>query len=131
VFLEISQQSKKLHLYGFQKSDRLLKRHEFLEILKVGHRIQNRQFKAVYQKNNKGTTRIGITITKRVGNAVTRNKLKRLIREYFRKNRQKLPANVDINIIAKKEAVMMDNQELLSSLNHIFDKITYHVSKSS
>lgn len=129
--MEITATSRKNHLFTFQKSDRILKRHEFLEISKFGERIQNRQFKAVYTKKYEGNPRIGITVTKRVGKATTRNRIKRLVREYFRNNRQKLPPKVDINILAKKEAVMMDNQKIFKSLNNIFDKIAENASKNA
>ncbi len=122
---------RKGDLYTFQKSDRILKRNEFLRIFKSGQGTQNRQFKVVFVKKNEGKSRIGITVTKRVGNATKRNRIKRLIREFFRNNRQILPSKVDINIIAKKEAVMLNNQEIFVSLNNIFEKIGEHVSRNA
>jgi ribonuclease P protein component len=46
--------------------------------------------------------RLGITVTKKVGNAVVRNRLKRLIREFFRRNKDLFPAGHDVVVMAKK-----------------------------
>ncbi len=51
-----------------------------------------------------GPTRLGVTASKKVGGAVQRNRVKRLVREYFRCNYSKLDQLVDISIIAKKGA---------------------------
>jgi ribonuclease P protein component len=66
--------------------------------------------------------RIGITVSRKVGCAVTRNKVKRYIREIFRHNRHTLPA-VDMNVIARRESATMDFpsvlRELEKALRHI------------
>jgi ribonuclease P protein component len=52
---------------------------------------------------NQGTGRIGITVSKKVGNAVQRNRVKRLVREFVRQSKW-LPKNRDVVIIAKPSA---------------------------
>ena len=49
-------------------------------------------------------TRLGITVTRKVGNAVTRNRIKRLVREVFRQHRHRLPAGLDMVWVAKQQA---------------------------
>jgi len=49
-------------------------------------------------------TRLGITVTRKVGNAVVRNRIKRLVREIFRQHRQRLPSGLDIVWVAKQQA---------------------------
>ena len=89
--------------YSFTKADRILKRHEFIALAKSGRRIQNEYFIAVFSPGRHGRSRLGVTVTKKVGRAVKRNRIKRLVREFFRLNRQFLSGEWDINIIAKNQ----------------------------
>jgi ribonuclease P protein component len=66
---------------------------------------------------------MGITVTKRIGKAVTRNRIKRIVREHFRVNRKYTQPYLDINVIAKKEAVDLTSEEMFHSLNGLFEKI--------
>ena len=47
---------------------------------------------------------LGITVTRKIGNAVARNRIKRLVREVFRLNRERLPAGLDLVWVAKQQA---------------------------
>jgi ribonuclease P protein component len=107
----------------FLKENRLRKRSEFVSLSKTGNKYHNSHFLAVVEKSRLERTRIGITVTKKVGCAVVRNKVKRLVREYFRKNRHKIHGNLDINIIAKKRTNGDDNRKITKALQDIFYKI--------
>lgn len=108
---------------GFRHSDRLLKRAEFLSLSKAGKKVQDTYFIIIYQVGRQDHPRLGITVSKRVGKAVTRNRLKRLIREFFRKNRSALEANWDINIIAKPAAAKLTAPEVHDLLARLFFRI--------
>ena len=107
----------------FTKNDRLLKRADFLRLSKSGKKVQNRQFIAYICKNECGRCRIGLTVTRKVGNAAKRNRIKRLAREYFRQNRHIFRDHWDISLIAKKESVDISNKALFSALESIFVRI--------
>jgi ribonuclease P protein component len=104
----------------FTKADRLLCRTEFIYLTKNGKRVQNKHFIGYFGKGLKNRCRIGITISKRVGNAPTRNRIKRLVREYFRLERQMFKGNWDIIVVAKKGAALLSNPALVSSLKNLF-----------
>ncbi len=66
--------------------------------------------------------RLGVTASKKVGCAVTRNRIKRYVREVFRNNRPLLPA-VDMNVIARRESATMDFRSVLRELEKAFRHI--------
>ena len=107
----------------FAKDDRLLKRSDFLQLSKSGKRLQNRFFIAFIHKNDLNRCRLGITVTRKVGKAVRRNRIKRIAREYFRQNRHIFRDHWDISLIAKRESVDISNKALFSALENIFVRI--------
>ena len=85
--------------------------------------MQNDHFIAYFSANQHGRSRLGVTVTKRVGPAVKRNRIKRLVREYFRINRHHLAGNWDINIIAKRQITDFSAKAVYSSLMNIVERI--------
>lgn len=112
-----------LGVYSFSKADRILKRPEFINLAKYGKKIQNRHFILFFGQSNLGRSRIGLTVSRKVGKAVRRNRIKRLTREYFRLNRYELNGFWDISVIAKKSAADLGNNQVISSLAQIFERI--------
>jgi ribonuclease P protein component len=108
---------------SFTKAHRILKRADFVRLSENNRKVQNQHFVALYQKSKSGRTRLGITITKRVGNAVIRNQIKRYVREYYRHQRHTIQNGTDINIIAKKQASGIPGIEAQMSLQDLFCKI--------
>lgn len=100
---------------GFPKEERLLSRSEFLKLSAQGHALHAPHFIIVYRSTTGPTTRIGITVSRKVGNAVVRNRLKRLIREFYRQNKV-LFAAADYNVIARKGADELDSRQVAQEL---------------
>ncbi|MEE4357728.1 MAG: ribonuclease P protein component [Desulfococcaceae bacterium] len=109
--------------YSFCKSDRIVKRAEFVRLSKSGLRIRNRYFIANCSKSGRKVTRLGLTVSKKVGNAVTRNRMKRLCRECFRLYRHNITETRDINIVVTKEAANLPTDQFFSSLQKLFDRV--------
>jgi ribonuclease P protein component len=107
----------------FTKADRLRKRPEFVHLSKTGRRVQNAHFIILFATGHHQRSRLGVTVTKRVGNAVTRNRIKRLFREFFRLNRDCVGEYLDINIIAKKEAAGLTSAETFAQIERLLKKI--------
>jgi len=110
--------------FTFGKSDRILKRREFVDLSQHGRRCHNRQFIAIIRPARSDRSRLGVTVTKKVGNAVQRNRIKRLVREFFRLNRHGIAGEWDINIIAKREAAELANDQIVQSLQDLFRRIS-------
>ena len=60
---------------------------------------------------------MGVTITKKVGNAVCRNGVKRRVREVFRHRRGELPADIDIVFVAKRNAAGVSHAEVMADFD--------------
>lgn len=86
--------------FSFRKEERIFRRAELIDLNIHGRRYYTKNFLVILKQNRRDITRLGITASKRVGNAVKRNRTKRLIREFFRLNKQQIPKGYDISIIA-------------------------------
>jgi ribonuclease P protein component len=65
--------------------------------------------------------RLGMTVSKKVGNAVVRNRIKRTIREFFRQNRSRLVSSFECVVIARPRAGRVSGVELTKSLSKLFN----------
>ncbi len=109
--------------FGLKKTHKILDRSEFLRLSKSGKKIQDHSFIAVFMPGESLWSRLGITVSKRVGNAVVRNRVKRIIREWFRINKSCIQGCWDINVIAKRTAAGLNSHQVFMSLEKIFDKL--------
>ena len=67
-------------------------------------------------------SRIGITVSRKVGNAVVRNRIKRRVREYYRLHSIAVTKDWDFHVIAKKPAATLSFQQTVAMLDGLFDK---------
>ena len=68
----------------FSKKSRILKSSDFQVLKKDCRVVRDKYFKILQKQNNKENSRLGIVVSRKVGTSVTRNRLKRQIREFFR-----------------------------------------------
>jgi ribonuclease P protein component len=82
---------------------RKLRRADFERATGAGRRLATRHFLVfVRERGDGGSTRLGITVTRKVGNAVRRNRIKRLVREWFRARTAELGA-CDLVVVARRD----------------------------
>jgi ribonuclease P protein component len=89
--------------FTFKKEERILKRADFINLNLYGKRYYSKNFVLILKKNKGDITRLGITVSKKVGGSVKRNRIKRATREFFRHNKKQIPKGYDIVISALKQ----------------------------
>lgn len=87
---------------AFPKRVRLRRRREYLAVQRGGGRVGTRHFVVYARRNGDREARLGITVSRKVGKAVARNRIKRLVREAFRRNRHKMPRGFDVVFVARQ-----------------------------
>ncbi len=87
----------------FGPPERIRKKKEFFYLYKKGKRYRGKYFNLVYLSSASSSSRMAVVVSKKVGNAVKRNKFKRWIRTLFRRNKKLLKDPIDLIIIVKKE----------------------------
>nr|WP_269434683.1 ribonuclease P protein component [Desulfosarcina alkanivorans] len=107
----------------FTKEDRIRTTAQYRVMSRKGKRHYSDHFVFVFQNNHLSRSRLGITVSKKVGKAVTRNRIKRTIREYFRLNRSLLAGRLDINVIARKSSGCTESAEIRKHLENCFRAI--------
>jgi ribonuclease P protein component len=101
---------------AFPKRVRLRKRREFLAVQRGGQRVTTPHFIVYGRPNGGGAARLGVTVSRKAGDAVTRNRIKRLLREAFRRNFQRLPQGVDLVFVARQERPVAAYEEVVSEM---------------
>jgi len=106
--------------YTFRKEERICLKADFQRISRKGAKYRSPYFRVSICRNSLPHRRLGITVGKIVGSAVQRNRLKRLIREFFRQNRELLPGSSDLVITAKEGAASLDFWQVFEELKGLF-----------
>ncbi len=106
--------------FSLKKHHKILKRAEFLRIGKEGRRIRTKHFIILYEKNDLGFPRLGITVSRKIGGAVKRNRVKRVLREFFRLNRDKFCLSADFIFIAGRGSHELGYREVREELLDAF-----------
>ena len=88
----------------FPSDHRLKSRSEFRRVMSKGKRRFTKHFIIYALETERQTSRLGITVSRKVGNAVVRNRVKRCVRDVFRTRLQEILAPTDLVVIAKHGA---------------------------
>ncbi len=102
--------------HGLPKAARLLARRDFLSLQRRGKRRRSPHFIVVSAPTRRGRTRLGITVTRRFGKAVIRNRMKRRLREFFRMRRTRIVPYRDIVVIPRAQAHTLTFAEMAAEL---------------
>ena len=101
----------------FKRNQRLLTPGDFKRVFAKAERSGDRYWTVLSRRRDAGDARLGLAIAKRVvRQSSARNRLKRIVRESFRREASRLPG-VDIVVLARRDTVAANNSTLFESLN--------------
>ncbi len=98
------------------RSDRLRSPKDFQRVNRTGRRRAGPHFVVVQAPGRSSRTRLGLAVSRKVGNAVQRNHVKRRVRCWFRQNRGTLPEARDLVVIARPGAAARTSHEIAREL---------------
>jgi ribonuclease P protein component len=104
--------------HKFPKSARVVNQTDFDRVFKSGLHVADATLVLHVCKNDRQETRLGLSVSKRVGNAVVRNGWKRHLREAFRTQRCLLPTGLDIVARPRKDSVL-DHNAIAASIRRL------------
>lgn len=96
-----------------------LKNREFAEVYKLHQSKANKLLIMYMKKNDLDTNRLGISISKKVGNSVVRHRFCRLVRESYRLNEHRLKNGYDIVVLARPGVVGLKCQDIEQAYLHL------------
>ena len=100
-------------------SESLKRNADFQNVYKNGKSYANRHLVLYVLDNQTGHNRLGISVSKKVGNSVVRHRVTRLIRESYRLNRQMFNNGLNIVIVARVNASQAGYREIESAMLHL------------
>ncbi len=113
---EAAQLSERQPDQRYPKSKRIRQRGEFVRIQGRGRPLSRGNFVVIAAPPATGASRLGITASRKVGNAVVRNRIKRLIREFFRRHYYQIHPPRDFVVIARASASQASYDQVASEL---------------
>lgn len=93
-----------------------------MQFTNARQKIHTAHFILLWTYSEDSTVKIGITVSRKVGNSVIRNRIKRLVREFYRLNKSRF-VMAHYNIIAKKGAEQLDFQRLSQELANVLERL--------
>ena len=106
----------------FPQKERLRKRREFLAVYERGAKVQAAYFVLYILENDLPHHRLGVTVSRKIGPSVARNRIKRQLREVFRTNKRAISIPCDVVVNAKRSAATSSSQKIQEDILGAFDR---------
>ena len=100
-------------------SDSLKKNHQFQFVYKKGKSYANKYLVMYIKENSTEYNRIGISVSKKVGNSIVRHRVTRLVRESYRLHEAMFNSGLDIVVVARPNAASVGFHEIENALLHL------------
>ena len=106
---------------SFQDASRIRRRPEFQRVYEGGQRLRLRLMTVMALANGRESSRLGIAATRKLGDAVVRNRAKRLVREVFRK--ADVPGGLDIVVIPRRDMLDVEYRTIEAEFRYALRRV--------
>ncbi len=106
----------------FPRAARLTRKSEYETVFRHGERVSGRAFVCYWRRREAQGCKLGMTVSRKVGNAVVRNRIKRHVREFFRTHRALFCEPVDVAVIARTESAGLSGRECAVALRELLQR---------
>ena len=103
----------------YKDFETLKKNEDFKKVYDKGNSYANRELIMYISKNGTDTKRLGVSVSKKVGNSIVRHRLARLVREAFRLNTNHIPDGIDVVVVVKAGLKDKGYTETCKSMIHL------------
>ncbi len=104
---------------SYSKSFRLTRRFEYLRVINSKNKLIGRYICINYHFGDQPLPRLGVTVSAKFGNAICRNRFKRIAREAFRHSTEELPPALEINISPRRMGLGAKSADIQHELLHL------------
>lgn len=123
--------TKQKRPFAFPKEFRLRNSAEFQRAFQRKCSVSNDWLIIYVCENDSDITRLGMSVSRKVGNAVKRNRLRRLYREAFRLTRSELTSGLDLVLIPRRKPEMPTLTQIQDSLRQLVPRATRKLQRGS
>jgi len=105
--------------FRFTRKERLTHPGDFKRVMKTGRKLHSKNFILFLKENGQQCHRLGVVVSKEVGPAAYRNRIKRVLREFFRLHKHRIKGALDIIVMAKRECLLKKYVDAKGELGRI------------
>jgi len=114
--------------HGFGRDLRITRKREYAKIYELGERFDKEWMKILALPRQDCRVRVGLTVSRRIGGAVERNRVRRLLREAIRLNREKIGVGADIVVVAKPGIAELSYHQVEQLVIRYFEELGKHLA---
>jgi ribonuclease P protein component len=107
-------------VFRFKQEVKISDPQDFKKVMRFGKKLPSKNFILFTKRNDKQVHRLGIVVSKEVGKATYRNRVKRLLREFFRLNKHRMDGALDMVILVRKGCALNRYVEAEEELRRLF-----------
>jgi len=105
--------------FKFTKRERLTHPQEFRNVMKFGKKVPSKNLIFFLKENKSQAHRLGLVVSREVGSAAYRNRIKRFVREFFRLHKNRIRGTLDVVILVRKNCTLQSYQQTKEELGRL------------